>query len=36
VLTQVVVGVDFDGPGLDEPHVKVLVDFEGQTFFLGV
>ena len=34
LLTQVVIGVHLDRPGLDKPHVEVLVHFEGQTVLL--
>ena len=34
LLTQVVIGVHLDRPGLDKPHVEVLVHLEGQTVLL--
>uniref|UniRef100_M3Z7L5 Uncharacterized protein n=1 Tax=Mustela putorius furo TaxID=9669 RepID=M3Z7L5_MUSPF len=34
LLTQVVIGVDLDGPRLDQPHVEVLVHSEGYTVLL--
>jgi hypothetical protein len=36
LLTEVVIGVDLDRPGLDKSHIKVLVNFEGQAVFFGV
>lgn len=36
LLTEVVIGVDLDRPGLDKSHIKVLVNSEGQTVFFGV